>query len=314
MNDETQTEQVIGTNNDARLALLDQINDANDAAHDEDYVEYDENDKPIPFVVKTAQGEEQQLSDESVTEPVTEDGFTTAPQRHKIKINGVERELSTEELIARAQKIEAADQYLAEAARLRNEALAERRQPPHEDVAARQQQEVEEDLAIARAIQMGDEAEAVAAIRKIRERSVSQVPSVRPDELSRTIDERLTFNGAITKFRTDFKDVVSDPYLNKMALDMDAQLIADGDKRPYDDRYTEIGNHIRSWVSKFKPAEDTSMQDKTARKAGAVSTPKATSAKAASTVTEEKEESVSDTIASIAKARGGPQWMSGMNR
>lgn len=307
--------EAVGTGNNARLAMLDRINDANDALQAADLAEVHDDGTTSEFVVKKADGSEEKLGTEKVVieEIIDHDADKVeTPQLYKFKVNGKETLITLEELTARAQKIESAEQYLADAARIRNEAAIQRK--PSTDVS--EIQEVDDDLALARAIQMGNEEEAVAAIRKIKAKGPSQ------DDLTRTIDERLTFNEAIAKFRTDFSDINSDPHLSKMARDMDAQMIADGDRRDYETRYADIGKNIRDWVNKFKPAEQKQVVvpvvapvvDKQARKAAAESVPKASGAKAASTVEEEKEESTSDVIAGIAKARGGPQWMSGVNR
>ena len=324
MNDEVKVEisgdGVVGTNNDARLALLAQINDQNDELRGDELEQINDDGTTEPFVVKTAEGEEQQLTNEAKTEEINQEGFVapTEPKKVIIKVNGVEKEITQEELIARAQKIEAADQYLAEAARIRQEALKQQQtRPSVEDAALKQKQQEDEDLALARALQMGDEAEAVAAIRKIREGSKQQAPSINMDEVSKTIDERLTFNRAIQAFRNEYKDLVNDPVLHKMVLDKDAELIAQGDRRPYYERYVDVGNQVRAWVGQFKPAATETkdpLQDKIDRKAAVATPPKATGGKVASTIVEDKEESVSDTIANIAKARGGPQWMNGMGR
>jgi hypothetical protein len=315
-----------GTGNDARVALLNRISDENDQRAAEDFADVNDDGTTSPFVVRTADGEEVPLKDESATDGAAaaeidklaeESG--SVPSKIKIKVNGREIELTQDELIERAQKVESADMYLAEAARLRTEnarnAVAANQATTRKPVVE-EQDSVEEDLAIARAIQMGTEEEAVAALRKLR----TSRPSVTADDVRRTVDSRLTFNEAIQQFRSSFKDIASDPVLNQMAIDADARLLAQGDKRPYAERYTEIGNEIRGWADRMvqarapvtKPTDPGA--EKLARKAAASPIPKAASTKSASTVEPEKEESTSDIIASIAKSRGGPQWMNDPTR
>lgn len=286
-----------GTNNDARIALLNKIGEQSEDAREGEFEENPENEEATA-AAQAAEDAAAQAADQAEVDAAA----AQASEKHKIKVNGVEMEMTLDEIMARAQKVEAADQYLAEAARLRNE-LAAQRKPSEQDAS---QQAVDEDLALARAIQMGSEEEAVEAIRKIKTRGPSQ------DDLARTIDERLTFNEAIAKFRTDFSDIASDTYLNKMAQDMDTELIRGGDKRPYEERYTEIGKKLRGWVeSKTKTPEKPQGTDKQARKESAPAAPAAAGGKAASSVEEEKEESTSEVIAAMAKARGGPQWLQG---
>ena len=258
--------EVVGTGNDARLAMLQRINDENDQrdANNGDLVDLDENGKPVPFVVRQPDGAEEKLDGKDIqheqiidhdadnaaeTERLRLEAEALAkqqqaqPQMVKLKVNGVEVEVTLEEALARAQKVTSADQYLAEAARTRNELATQKQAAPTEEQVA------EDDLALARAIQMGSEEEAVAAIRKMKAPTLSQ------DVLARTVDERLTFNEAISKFRRDFKDIFEDPFLNKMAMEKDAELIKNGDPRSYGERYAAIGNEIRTWVASKAPVQ-----------------------------------------------------------
>lgn len=314
------TGEAVGTGNDARLALLARINDANDELRADELQSVNDDGTTEAFVARNADGTDEQLTDDTVQDVdataeidklAAETGDPEpAPQVRMItrKINGRDVTLSEEEWFARASKVEAADRYLAEAAQLRNEQL--RKAQTTQQRAPEPEPTVDDDLAIARAIQMGTEEEAVAALRTLRQPR----PSITQDDVARTIDERLTFNEAITKYRTEFADVVNDPVLNQMALDADRRLIAQGDNRPYMERYTEIGNSIRTWANNLAakrnpppPAAETKLQ----RKAAAAPAPKAASQKTVSSVEEEADESPASVIASIAKARGGPQWMNG---
>ena len=128
---------------------------------------------------------------------------------------------------------------------------------------------------------MGNENEAVAALRKIREQASTR-PSLSADDVSRTVDERLAFNTAITHFRTEYSDIVSDPFLNQLALDRDQELLTAGDKRPYADRYAEIGTTLRAWktgLAKDVQPSATDLSAKETRKQGAPQVPTPASAK-----------------------------------
>ena len=292
------TDDIIGTGNDARLAMLERINDQNDTAHAEDFMDIGDNDKLEPF-----------LAAEEEAQPVVEDEPTPLveePQKYKIKVAGKEMELSMEELIARAQKVEAADAYLAEAARLRKEAEQESQyQPPREDVGV---DRLEERRALARAIQMGTEEEAMEALEKLQRMSA---PSFNKDELARTVDERLTFQQAVTSFQTEYADLFADPVLRQMVVQRDATLIAAGDNRGYSERFTAVGDEVRAWkdglIKSAAKSEPSTKQD---RKVTAPKAATPASAKSKSTVVEDDtDESVADVIAAIAKNRGGPQWL-----
>lgn len=311
---------VIGTGNDARVAMLANISDNVDRDRSDELADVNDDGSTSQFLapdpVSTEEDAEAIAAREAeeteaarLAAEMQANGAEDPPSKPQtIIVNGKEVAL-TPELVAKAQKIAAGDVYLQEAARLRNE-LSAKSQPSQKDVEAAT---LEDEIALARAIQMGTEEEAVAAIRKLQKAGPSQ------DDIARTIDERLTFKEAIGKFRSDYSDILSDPVLHKLALDRDAELLNGGDSRPYYERYKEIGDGIRSWVNSKAPAAATptptnTQADKVARKAAASPTPTVANGKAANTVVEEKEESTQDVISGIAKARGGPQWMNGAPR
>lgn len=318
--------QTVGTNNEERLAMMARINDQVDVDRQDELAHVNDDDSTEPFSVEgqptatggaPAEGEAAAPAEGEPAEPAaaTEPEPTQLPLKFKIKVNGKDVELTQEELIARAQKVEAADAYLAEAARMRKEqqdAMApKQKQPPIKDAAA----EEEEERALVRAIQMGTEEEAMAALRKLKNNG----PSVTADDVARTVDERLTFKDAANRFSSEYQDIMADAVLKKMALQRDQELLNDGDKRGYWERFQSIGDELRTWRDDLVKANTPALAvpavpanpqaDKQQRKAAAPQVPQAANKKAPSSAAEdEKEESVSEVIASIAKARGGPQW------
>jgi type I site-specific restriction endonuclease len=310
----TEEGDVVGTNNDARLKILQQINDQNDASLAENGDLADVNDDGTT----SAFTKEETLSDEEVTAKElqrAEDEANLTPEdqpeqpKHKIKVNGKELELTTDELVQRAQKVESADTYLKEATQKLRDAEANAAKPTlpsTEDVTAK----ADERRALVRAIQMGTEDEAMAAIEKLQGRT----PSVSADDVARTVDERLTFNDAVSRFQKDYKDLADDPVLLNIVLQRDKELIAQGDKRSYQERYEDIGNSVRTWkeglTKAATPEPEKPVSDKQTRKASAPAVPQGAGTKAPAAVNDEdKEEFVGDVISAMAKARGGPQWL-----
>ena len=312
----------VGTGNDDRLAKLAAISAKNDREAADQFAEVHDDDSTSPFeledeagVPKTPEEEAPEVKEPEEESPAEEE--VAPPTKFKIKVNGKELELTQEELIARAQKVESADQYLADAARRRKE--LEPPAPTGPTAEELQRQRDEEDARIVRAIQMGTEEEALAAVKLLSSRN-AQRPSVSPDDMSRAIDERLAFNEAITKFRTDFSDIAGDPLLYSLAQQRDIQLVEANDTRPYAERYEAIGKELRAWKESLAPAPkkddpvvDTSLADKKARKELAPKIPTAATKKVAKVEEEDDnaEEDAHSVIANIAKARGGPQWMRG---
>ena len=307
--------EVVGTGNDARLKFLAQINDQNDANLAENGDLADVNDDGTT----TAFGKPETLSDEEVTqreldraaaEVNQEPEEQTEQPKHKIKVNGKELELTTEELVQRAQKVESADEYLKEASRKMREADSSKEVKPPlpspEDATAKAN---EDRRALVRAIQMGTEDEAMEAIEKLQAR-----PSVSADDVARTVDERLTFNDAVSRFQKDYKDLAEDPVLLNIVLQRDKELIAQGDKRSYWERYEDIGNSVRTWkeglTKAATPEPEKPVSDKQARKASASAVPQGAGTKAPAAVQDEdREETSAEIISKMAKSRGGPQWL-----
>lgn len=273
-----QIKEAIDERNAARLKMYDEIADGNEEALKDEF-----EDIPDDAHTKFEQSDDETDSHAQNAQE---------SERFQLKVNGKVVELTRDELIARAQKVESADQYLAEASRARTEALRHQHPAPSPDTQA---QSVEDDLALVRAIQMGSEEEAVHAIRKLK------APSVQPDEFARLIDERMTFQQAATRVQDEYKDIFADPILKQAFLSKDAELVAQGDGRSYLDRYSSIGNELREWVGGVR--KTGSVVDKQQRKASVTQITPASS-RVASQAQEEPEESISDVISQMARTRG----------
>jgi hypothetical protein len=275
----------------------------------------DDGENVVPFVPTDGDGNPLVVVEEPVAlAPVVKEAAPPPPAPApppRIKVNGVEIDL-TAELIAKAQKIASADQYLEEASTRRSATPSPTPAPATPDPGV-EAARLEEERALVRAIQVGTEDEAIAALRKIR---VPANNGMDARQVAQITDERLAFSTAISKFNTDYKDLVEDPQLHQMVLARDQALVAENDPRPYSERYTAIGNEIRAWrdglVAKFAPpaaAPVDPVAAKLARKANAPVAPPAASARATPPADEDDgEEDVSSVIAKMAAARGGPQW------
>ena len=290
----------IGTGNDARIALLNAIGDSNDTTRAEDLADVNDDGTTEPFTASVSE-----------PEPEPEPEAEPEPALHTLKVNGKEETVTYEELIARAQKVSSADEYLRQAKQTTApEPVALAPQISAEETAA---QELAERRALARAIQMGTEEEAIAAIGKLQ--TSGRQPTLTVEDISRVTDERLKFNGAISWFNTEYKDLTSEPQLHRMVLDAEAALVKSGDTRPYQERYKEVGDSVRKWrdslISSAPAGNVASLASKRAVKAAAPQAPTPASVKATPPAQEEEDDSPSAVIAAMAKARGGPQWARG---
>ena len=324
----------IGTGNDARIALLNSIGDQYDNIRSEDLADINDDGTTSPFTPPTmdedpaeaaARAEQEQAErDRLAAEEAAAKSDPVVPTTQMItrKVNGKDVTLPLEEWLIRAQKVESADEYLIDAARQRKE--VQREQPPvpavtqgpsTEEIAAQQLAERRE---LARAIQMGTEEEAVAAIGKLQ--NMSKSPALTVADVSRVADERLKFNTALNWFADTYKDLTGNPQLYNMVVEREAALVRAGDTRPYAERYKEVGEEVRKWrddlIGSVVPPTPgvppvASLDAKRAAKAAAPKPPAAAGAKAAQVPQDEEDESASSVIAAMAKARGGPQWARG---
>lgn len=160
------------------------------------------------------------------------------------------------------QKDMTADERIAEATRILNEAkkLNSGKAQPAERPSEPLQGE-DDDAALARAIQLGSDEEARAAIAKLRKGG-------RTDDTSITsmIDARIEFRETAGWVKTEYKDIFDDPMLSGVFMQKEADARAQGDTRPHRDLYKEIGDGLRKWRNGLVPKQDA-IQDKVDRKA-----------------------------------------------
>lgn len=306
------SDEAVGTGGDARLALLSRINDQNEQGMVEDFRDIGENDQLEPFTPAKLEGETETEDDEPVEPEETEEQepeTPAEPQLYTLKVNGKELKVTMDELLARAQKVEAADTYLSEAARLKREAEQQIKQPVLPDEGEQSASLEHRRRALVRAIQTGTEDEAMEALDELQ--NMNRGPSFTKDDLARTVDERLTFQQAVSRFQTDYQDVWGDPVLQQMVIQRDAVLVQQGDSRSYYERYQAIGEDIRAWKNSLlkESQKQTTGNDKLTRKVSAPRVVTSNGSKVRTEVAEDdREESPSEVIAAIAKSRGGPQW------
>lgn len=320
----------IGTGNDARIALLNAIGDSADGLRAEDLADINDDGSTSEFQVQRPDGELEDLAEPAPKDTTTPEPDEPSPldtaQMITRKVNGKLVSKSLEEWLVDAQKVNAADEYLQDASRIRKELRLEPEvQAPKpvaptltpEELSAQRRERLRQRV---RAIQMGTEEEAISAFEEME--NAAARPTLTVEDVGRVADERLKFNTAISEFNKSYSDLVSNPQLHQMVLETDAKLIAAGDKRPYAERYKEVGDSVRAWrdnlIKSVAPAAAdpvpdnvTTLDQRRAAKAAAPQAPKAAGKVAAPKVEADDDEDVSSVIAGMAKSRGGPQWMQG---
>jgi hypothetical protein len=278
---------VIGNDNERKLSRREEIADNADKARADDLTDVDD----TPIQARKEELEEEEVKEEPKEEPKAEPKVEE-PRKLKLKVGGKEIELTEQEVIERAQKVEQADEYL----RTASEAVKNASRlalPPKVDEPVKVE---EDDLQLARRLQMGSEEEAAQAIRTLRARS----PGVTPDVVAKVVDERLSFQRAAEWFNGEYKDLLSDPLLKELIYKRDADLAQAEPNLGYSERLKRVGDEIRAWKEKVAPPVKT---DKEARKAQVAPVP-AAAGRQAGPEDEEADDSPESIIAKMAKARG----------
>lgn len=294
-----QIKAAVGNTNDEQINRRNAIADRADEAREselqqtdgERIVEPDPEEQRAEQEARAAEEERARLerdANEQQARALQEGG--TEPRSYTVRVNGRDVQMSEAELVSRASKVYAADEYLqmAQDAVKRAQALA-----PSQDVPATDSDAISEDV-LTSALQ-GDR----EAIRKVAQR-LNGTPGMQPQVLQ-AVDARLAFHDQVNWFRGEYKDVVNDPFLYSLVVAEDKKLAESDPSLPLRDRLKKAGDTIRTWKQGFAKAPE--VNPKLVRKASTPSVPAAGS-RQSSAQEEEGEEPVENVIDAMAKARG----------
>lgn len=276
-----------------RLKMLEAIADgADDLREREGEFELDQPDSP-PGENKQAEAKPVEDQQEMVKEsPETEPEKAPEPKRFKLKVGGTEREMTEEELVATAQKVAQADEYL----RIASETVKKAIEPVPPVLTDEPDKVQEEDFALARALQMGSEEDAARAIHNLR----NSRPSVTPDDVRQIARATLSLESVLAAAEGKHQDLLSDPLLGKLFRLRLQEMKSEAPDTQIPDAYDQIGDELRKRFP--TQAEASNTQAKLKRKASVAPVPTA-AARQATATEEEGEENVADVIAAMAKAR-----------
>lgn len=235
--------------------------------------------------------------------------------RVRVKIDGVESEVTVAEMQRQYQKNGAAERRLEEATRLLNEARAQtppvgfnkptevRNDEPGQQVADADQ-ERKEFLA---ALYEGNEEKALEQLKKIGVGRPSE-PTLDTAQLTARlaseIKQQMSYDSALEKFKENYADIVADPYLADLAdRHLDAEVKAG---KPFTEALEAAGKRTRDWLSSkgaatASPQPTIGRNEKLERKA---SIDKITALNTKATTVEEPVMSASDVINEMRKSRG----------
>lgn len=246
----------------------------------------------------------------------------------KIKVRGVEREITGEELLRRAQKDVNAEEQLAEARRLRAETeelqrqLQQQQQQPATRAAAPNTGDVVIDDAVVNeftsALFAGDEGKAAAAFKKAvggavekaraEARGRGDATPIDPNAIADQVQQRIEVNSALARSRRDYPQLYADRNVETLAsLRVREKIEEEG--MTFSDAVDAVGEDLAKtfgWkkATQTPPAPQPNRRTEALeRKQGLEQPPRAATAK--STTEEEPPRNVHSTIAEMARGRPG---------
>lgn len=279
----TQITPATGTGNDARLRMYDSIADNADAVRAEEFDAL-EGEMPPGDEVRDDEVEELELQPEDTQDEAA------APRMFTLKINGREVQMTEAEVIARAQKVEAADEYLKSAAAVHRTAQQMAPSPPRDEP----RQADFDPLAIARALQMGTEEEAAAAI------SALVRPSVTPDDVLAKVDAKLQFREKQAEIERAHADILTHDVLGAVFRQRLTALAAASPDLSLEDGYGQVADSMKR---DFAPMLQKAPQQTKAERKAQMSTVPSAAGRQQSAVDDEPDDAPEAVIAAMAKAR-----------
>lgn len=243
--------------------------------------------------------EEQETVTEEVIEEATEEKETEEdkkpePDLVEIKVDGEIRKVEKEKIvdagIRALQKESTADKRLEEATRLLREVQTKYAAPQADSPSQWDDETVEY------AIQHGDEQQKAYAEQLKKERQ-----DAIPEQIAAKVMSQIEAKTAAEWFANEFKDIVQDPYLLRLAVEAENDALKAGDTRPPKERFKQFGETLRAW--KGGNATQDGLSQKQEHKAQkVVSLPTASVKKSAPQ--EPKPKTTNDVIEEMRKARG----------
>lgn len=294
--------------NKGRLAQLEEISLKNSEERKQ-YAEYHginppEEEAPVeePETVEDPVEAAEETPEE---EPAEEREDQPKERMVKIKVDGREMEVPESKIMEEGrralQKETAADKRLQEATELLRQAKEQFGQMgrPSEPKQTRDLSKMD-DLELARRIQMGTEDEAAEAVRIMRDRD-----TVSPDNVASMVESRVLAKLKFEEVRSEFADVLEDPYLSQLAVMEDQRMIADGDTRLPHERLPDIAKKLREWRGPKTTGKVVvgDLEQRRSAKAAAASIPAAHGRKP-SAQSEQKPQTREQIIEEMRKARG----------
>lgn len=252
----------------------------------------DTSKSPVDEEVKEEKSDEEAPETLDVKEVVEEK--KPEPDFVDIKVDGEIRKVEKEKIvdagIRALQKESTADKRLEEATRLLREVQTKYAAPQTDSPSQWDDETVEY------AIQHGDEQQKAYAEQLKKERQ-----DAIPEQIAANVMSQIEAKSAADWFATEFKDIVQDPYLMRLAIEAENDAMKAGDTRPPKERFKQFGETLRAW--KGGNATQDGLAQKQEHKAQKVVSLQSASVKK-SAPQEPKPKTTNDVIEEMRKARG----------
>jgi hypothetical protein len=233
---------------------------------------------------------------------------------YKVKIDGEEIEKPLSEILKGYQKDQAASKRLEQAAQERakleqeraefEQLIAERKEQPAQPENQLPDDADEMAKKLYETLTYGDEEEGVNALKALLSgRKYEAIPQeqIVAEAANRALLQ-MQYSNAERQFLKDNPEIASDATLHSMTMQALSETIPVS--QTYEEAFDKAGGAVKSWLSKFSPKPDA-VSEKAQRKQSMPKEPVKTGAKAES-FPAPKEETASDIIANMRKARGLP--------
>lgn len=167
-------------------------------------------------------------------------------------------------------------------------------------------------MQLAELIQFGTKEQAAEAIKLLQKRDSSTLTQeglqqFMVQQIPQMVNQQLSFRDAVNFAKSEYGDLLNDPYLKDLFVLKEDQMRKAGDTRPPQELYKEIGNAIRTHFNRPKAAPTTTpktMEERKEAKAKAPATPRLASARMDGGEGTPKPKTNAEIIEAMRKARG----------
>ena len=182
--------------------------------------------------------------------------------------------------------------------------------PPVQDAPQPAQQI--DPMQLAELIQFGTKEQAAEAIKLLQKKDPSTLTQeglqqFMVQQIPQMVNQQLSFRDAVNFAKSEYGDLLDDPYLKDLFILKEDQMRKAGDSRPPQELYKEIGNAIRTHFNRPKAAPTTTpktMEERKEAKAKAPATPRLASARMDGGEGTPKPKTNAEIIEAMRKARG----------